>query len=231
MIGFTQPPKQASLPPKQVRETAFQTFNDTQIARVQKTDDYDAKGKIEVIYVNRTKPAPIWVFDGPKPEVGDYVLVGFINGQKNNPYMVGLFSHKAWTSNFVRVEKDLIRIQMPTDDHDITGLDPTVENDPKNHLRDDATYLTQRGYIQIDKTGIKIHLPAGMTPVLPLTIEADEVDITTKTANLKADTITVTNAAGSGTTQPIARQGDPVQVDTVTGIGTITTGSSRIQST
>jgi hypothetical protein len=230
MFGFTQPPKQSSLPVKQVRETAFQSFNDNVIARVEKNDDYD-KGKIEVIFVNRTKPAPVWVFDGPKPEVGDYVLVGYINGQKNNPYMQGIFSNKAWTSNFIVVEKDRIRIAFPTDDKDVTGEDPEKENDPKSHLRDDATYQWTRGFISINKDGMIIHVPKE----LPVQIMAGS-------AELRADSILVDSYDGGGSPLPIARQGDPVEVEvsgtdsngdsfSVTATGTITTGSSRIQST
>jgi hypothetical protein len=217
MMG--QPPRQSSLPPQKARITQFENFNMNSMARVERVDDYD-KGKIEVVFLNRTKPAPIWVFDGPKPAVGDYILVGYIDGQKNNPYMQGFFSNKAWTSNFILVEKDRIRIQFPTVEKDVTGADPTKENDPKNHLRNDTQYLNTRGYIQIDADGMTLHMPSG----LPI--------------NVQADTILVKDHAGAGTTKPIARQGDPVQVsgsdsrgDSFTASGTITSGSSRIQST
>lgn len=254
--SFTQPPTQSSLPPKRSRETAFQSFNENIIARVEKTDDYETKGKIEVIFLNRTKPAPIWVFDGAKPEVGDYVLVGYINGQKNNPYMQGLFSNKAWTSNFVRVEKDRIRIQFPTDDKDVTGEDPETENDPKSHLRDDATYLAKRAYLEIDKTGIKVHIPPDMDPVMPLTIEADAVNVTTKNASITAAENVVVTATESATVtakaasvsaaesvtidapsinlgvggQPVARVGDTVEISGTDSDGDSFTATGTITS-
>lgn len=209
---FTPPPRQSSLPPVQARQTAFMNFNDTLMARVEKTDDLKEQGRIEVIFLNRTKPAPVWVFDGPDPVVGDYVMVGFVNGQKNNPYVAGIFKNRAWTSNFILVTNEMIRIQFPTEEKDVTGDDPKKENDPKSHLRD-AAKLETRGYLQIDATGIKLHAPAG----LPVEIDAD--------------TVLVKDNAGAGTAKKLVREGDPVQVDTVTGQGTVTTGSSRIQST
>jgi len=209
---FTPPPRQASLPPVQPRQTAFQQFNDVLMARVERVDDLQTKGRIEVIFLNRTKPAPVWVFDGPDPVVGDFVMVGFVNGQKNNPYVIGIFKNKAWTSNFLLVTEKMIRVQFPTDTKDVTGEDPSKENDPKSHLRDPAK-LETRGYLQIDASGIKLHAPAG----LPVEIDAD--------------TVLVKDNAGSGTLKKLVREGDPVQVDTVTGNGTVTTGSSRIQST
>lgn len=212
MSMFTPPPRQASLPPVQPRQTAFQQFNDMLMARVEKVDNLETKGQVEVIFLNRTKPAPVWVFDGPSPAVGDYVMVGFVGGQKNSPYIAGIFRNRGWTSNFVLVTDKMIRIQFPTDSTDVTGADESKENDPKSHLRDDEK-LDTRGYLQIDAEGIKLHAPAG----LPVEIDAD--------------TVLVKDHSGTGTPKRLVREGDPVQVSTQTGQGTVTTGSSRVQTT
>lgn len=205
---FTTPPKQSSLPKKRIQVTQHQKFIEPQMARVSKNTDYFTHGKIEVIFINRTKPAPIWVLESgasPKPEVGDFVLVGYIDGQKNNPFMAGIFSHKAWTSNFIRVEKGMIRIQFPTDPKDV---DQSNSSSTKNHLRDDAKYLSSRAYVQVDASGIKVHAPAGL-------------DVT-----LEADTVNVVSRDGSGSPKAVARVGDSVDLAT----GKITSGSDTLKS-
>ncbi len=170
-MAYATPPRQASLPRQQTRITQFQEFIKQGFARVTKNDDFETKGKIEVEFLNRTKPAPIWVLDPSvgKPEVGDYVLVGFIDGQKNNPYMAGIVAHKAYTSNFIRVEKTGITIQFPLDETDVVG---SGETDPKNHLRDDSKQST-RIYLKIDASGATLHVPGA----LPLNLQASAVNI------------------------------------------------------
>lgn len=157
------PPRQSSLPKKQVLITDHQKFNIPTLARVTKNDHYFSQSKIEVVFLNRTAPVPIWVLNSGasvKPEVGDYVLVDYIDGQKNNPYMVGLVSHKAYTSNFIRVEKDMIRIQFPTNPNDVLQ---GQEDNSNSHLRNDAAYLASRYYIQIDGNGVTIKGKNGTT--------------------------------------------------------------------
>lgn len=204
-----RPASQSSLPKKQVRVTEHQQFNTPSFARVQDNSNYESESKVTVVFLNRTQPAPVWVFDGPKPEVGDFVVVAHIDGQKNNPYVSGIVAFKGRTSNYVRVEDGLIRIQLPTEEADVTGGNPAREG-TASHLRDDATYLTSRSYIELTAQGITIHAPSG-TPV-----------------NIVADTVSIGSAGG--TAKPVARVGDTVSIPGI-GTGSITGGSSNLRAT
>lgn len=100
-----------------------QPYNQTQIGKVTSTANYEAYGRIEVAFLDYSKPAPVWVVGDldRAPVAGDLVLVGFIQNRSDAPYLAGYVRNECYTANFVKIEKDKITIQMPTVAADING--------------------------------------------------------------------------------------------------------------
>jgi hypothetical protein len=70
---------------------------------------------------------------------------------------------------------------------------------------------------------IAIHLASGVD----ITIKDGKVTMTATQVDIVANTVNLGGAGGAS----IARVGDPVSVNTTTGVGTITSGSSKVKST
>jgi len=105
------------------------TYDGTQIGRITSAEGFKEFGRIEAIFLDYGQPFPIWVSGSVdrEPVSGDMILVGFIQGRQDSPYMLGYVRNEAYTSNFILVEKDKITLQIPTDPEDIKG-----------HLLDDS---------------------------------------------------------------------------------------------
>jgi len=118
---------QAGLGNKRVHR--MPTYTETQIGRVTSANDFKMYGRIEVIFLDYGQPCPVWVSGSidREPVSGDMVLVGFMQGRQDNPYMIGYVRNEAYTSNFILVEKDKITLQIPTNPLDI-----------EEHLLDDS---------------------------------------------------------------------------------------------
>jgi len=122
-------------------------YTETDIARVTSTKDYNAYGRIEVIFINYGQPFPVWVSGSVdrEPASGDLVLISYIQGRADAPYMAGFVRNESHTSNFIRVEKDKILLQVPTDSDDILG-----------HLLDD-TKKSSRTILEITASGATLN--------------------------------------------------------------------------
>lgn len=123
------------------------TYNQMQIGRVTSTGDYDKYGRIEVIFLDYSRPAPVWV-NGDidrKPVAGDQVLVGFIQGRSDSPYLAGFIRNASYTSNCIKVEQDCITLQLPASTTDAQG-----------HMLDDSL-KTSRMRVEITTAGVLIN--------------------------------------------------------------------------
>ena len=148
---------QSSLGEKKVNR--FPSFTKNNIGRVTKNSDYEAHGIIEVVMLDYSKPFPVWVVGDidRKPMTGDMVLVGYIDGRKDAPYLVGFVKNKSYTTNFIEVREDRIRVQLPV--KQIGVKDGTAHNDTKTNLTSDGN-LPNRGYVEIKGAKITIHHPS-----------------------------------------------------------------------
>jgi hypothetical protein len=121
-------------------------YNTTHIGRVTKTDNYDDIGRIEVMFLDYGVSHPIWVVGSVerKPVIGDLVIVGYINGRKDSPYLAGFVKNGAYTTNFITIQENRIKIQLPLVDS---------EQDVKSYLNDDGRQ-DDRAYVLIDENGL-----------------------------------------------------------------------------
>ena len=126
------------------------------LAKVTSTVDLNTLGKIEVEYERGGTPTLVHFTEyvSVEPQQGDWVLVGNIEGQKNNVFFAGFFRNFYACSNYIKVTKDVIRFQLPIDVDDI-----------KDRMKTDDKKDT-RAYIEIGKDAIVLHHPAGGTVTL-----------------------------------------------------------------
>jgi hypothetical protein len=142
------------------------SYNHLQIARVTSVKDFHKYGKIEAIFLDYSQPAPIWVINDVdrEPVEGDFILVGFMEGRKDVPYMVGFVKNKSYTTNFMVVKKDKIKLQLPV--FDVGVKDGKAHKDVQEHLLDNAKQ-TQRATVEMTPDHILIHFPFkdGLAPM------------------------------------------------------------------
>lgn len=135
------------LPQKKVHKSP-QYFID-KLAKVTSAANYRTNGTIEVMFLDHGKSLPVWVVGdiSREPMVDDMVVIGYMEGRKDAPYLKGFVSNQAYTSNFIDVGKDYIRIQLPFDSMDIS-----------QHLQDDFK-KNLRAYIELNASGIALFHP------------------------------------------------------------------------
>jgi hypothetical protein len=147
---------QSSLGDRQVHR--HPNFHKTDMGRVTKNNRYEAHGIIEVVLLDYSKPFPVWVINeiDRKPMTGDHVLISYVGGRKDSPYLVGFVKNKAYTTNFIEVHEDRIRVQLPV--KEIGKKNGKAHNDTKSFLTKDAN-LMDRGFVEIKGAKITIHHP------------------------------------------------------------------------
>ena len=128
-------------------------FNVTHIGRVTKISDYESLGRIEVMFLDYGISHPVWVVGSieRKPVLNDLVLIGYINGRKDSPYLAGYVMNASYTTNFITIEENRIKIQLPIVDK---------QDDVDYHLTNDDNQ-DSRAYIILDSDGLTIHHPTG----------------------------------------------------------------------
>jgi len=201
------------------------SFNNTRIGKVTSVKDYHEFGRIEVIFLDYSVPMPVWVVGNVdrEPVTGDTVLVGYMDGRKDAPYLVGFVKNESYTTNFTIVSKDRIRLQLP-----IFGIgeeDSPATRDVRGHLLDDSME-DKRAYIDVTPDHVMVSFPTsedGSDPPATIKVTKDGVDIDHPK--------TIKHHGGS---KGVARLGDTVEVTinvptigTVTGTGTITSASDK----
>lgn len=128
-------------------------YTEPKLGRITSTHNYRLYGKVEVIFLDYSQPVPVWVMNDidREPVEGDQVIVGFMDGRADAPYLQGFIRNNAYTSNFILVERDRIRLQLPV-------VDETL--DIKDKLLTEAN-ITKRAYIDITRDGIEVYHPTG----------------------------------------------------------------------
>lgn len=192
----------------------------TKIARVTGTKDYHAVGRIEAIFLDYGQPLPIWIVGqlDREPVPGDEIVVGYLEGRKDAPYMIGFMKNGAYTTNFLVVKKDKIKLQLPI--FGIDTKDSAADKDVRGHLLDESKQA-ERAYIEVTPDHALISFPTsdtGATPPATITITASEVTIDHPGA-----------IKHHGGTQGVARMGDTVTVNVggTNYTGTITSASEK----
>ncbi len=200
-------------------------FNATRPARVTSTKDFNKYGRIEVIFLDYSVPLPIWVVGDidREPMPGDSVLVSYMDGRKDCPYLAGFIKNESYGTNFFVMKSDKIKLQLPI--YGIGEKDSKATKDVQGHLLDNARQK-DRAYIELTPTHALVSFPTsedGSTVPATITVTADGVTITHPK--------TIKHHGGS---KGVARIGDTVDFEgktadgkSVTGTGTITTGSSK----
>ncbi|AKG36083.1 hypothetical protein [Paenibacillus durus] len=197
------------------------SFNTSRFARVTSAKDYNKYGRIEVIFLDYSVPVPVWVVGDieREPVAGDSVLIGYMDGRKDCPYLVGFVKNESHTTNFVVVKKDKIKLQLPI--FGIGEKDSPATKDVAGNLLDNSKQ-EERVYIEATPDHALISFPTsedGSTAPATIKVTADGVEINHPQA--------IKHHSGS---KGVVRVGDTVSVD-VPGIGkctgTTTSGSSK----
>lgn len=161
------------------------TYHITKMGKVIGTKDYKKYGKIDVVFLDYSAPMPVWVVGDidREPVENDMVIVGYMEGRKDSPYLVGFVRNKAYTSNTIVIGKDYVRFQLPANQKDREGgmLDESKK--------------AQRAYVEITSTKTRIHRPSGAieleAPTIKLTGSTDVTltggSITANGENLSVD--------------------------------------------
>lgn len=123
----------------------------TKIGRVSGTKDYLKYGRIEVTFLDYGAPMPVWVVGDidREPVENDMVVVGYMEGRKDAPYLVGFVRNKAYTSNFITSSKDRIRMQLPKFDIGVKKGDAV--KDAEGSLLDETKLKQHRVYVEVTK--------------------------------------------------------------------------------
>lgn len=148
--------EQSSLGRKEVHNTPSYGAN-KDIARVVDTTDFDKYGIIDVVYIDGSNAARVWVTNpiDREPVTGDLILVGYISGQKNAPYLSG-FIEESYMRNFVQIKKDLIRIQLPV--MEIGVVEGISHKDTQEKLLNDD-YRGKRALMELTPEHFYIQFP------------------------------------------------------------------------
>lgn len=150
---------QSSLGGKQIHRTP--SYHQTKIGRVTSIKDYKKYGKIEVVFLDHGYPFPLWVVGSidREPVTGDQILVGYMEGRKDAPYMMGFVRNESYTSNFIEVAKDRIRVQLPV--MQIGVKNGKAHKDVQGFLQDN-TKLKERAYVELTPLKATVHHPIAL---------------------------------------------------------------------
>lgn len=121
------------------------------MARVKSAADFRTKGRIEVEFIDHGKCMPVWVVGDVdrEPVTGDMVIVGYMEGRKDAPYLKSFIRNESYTANYIEVGKDYIRLQLPK-----------VKEDREKHMLDNSRKAS-RAYIELNANGIAFNHPSG----------------------------------------------------------------------
>lgn len=196
--------RQSSLgSPSLHRAPSYQT---SKIGKIVGVAHYKKYGKIDVVFLDHGSTANVWVLGDVdrEPVEGDMVIVGYMEGRKDAPYMIGFVRNNAYTSNRILIGKDYVRVQLPAS-----------EVDRKGSLLDD-TKKEQRPYVEITATKTRVFRPSGVVEVEAPTVKltgTTKVEVTAPTITMTGNTTITGNVALSGTS--ITANGENLSIDNV----------------
>lgn len=199
----------------------------TKIARVTSAKDFHKYGRIEVLFLDYGQPMPVWVVNDldREPVEGDQVVIGYIDGRKDAPYLIGFMKNKSYTTNFIVVKKDKIKLQLPV--FEIGKKDGVAHKDVQSNLLD-GTKQEQRAYVELTPDHAIVSFPTdkeGKTPPAIIKITASEALVKHPGA-VKVEGESLTFGSGD---RRVARIDDTVEVDLETGKGKITSASDKVK--
>lgn len=121
------------------------------MARVKSAADFRSKARIDVQFLDHGKCMPVWVVGDVdrEPVEGDMVIIGYMEGRKDAPYLKSFVRNDSYTANYIEVGKDYIRLQLPL----------TKEDRDKNML--DDTKKNTRVYLELNGSGASIYHSTG----------------------------------------------------------------------
>ena len=105
----------------------IQRFDHFKVAVVASTSHFDEDGTIEVHFVRGGHPVPVHIFENMGtnlPEEGDWVLIGFAEGSKHFPFLIGYLKDYYRTSDILRLTKNFFEVKFP------------IEYDPDSHEKE-----------------------------------------------------------------------------------------------
>jgi hypothetical protein len=121
------------------------------LGRVTSSANFRSKGRIEVQFLDHGKCMPVWVVGDVdrEPVQGDMVIIGYMEGRKDAPYLKAFVRNETYTANYIEVGKEYIRFQLPK----------TAEDRGK-HMTEDAK-KPSRVYLELNASGISLYHPDG----------------------------------------------------------------------
>ncbi|WP_017814475.1 hypothetical protein [Paenibacillus shenyangensis] len=134
-------------------------FGVNRLAKVTSVKDYERFGRIEVIFLDYSQPVPVWIINNMdrEPVEGDTVLIGYMDNRKDAPYMIGFQRNGSYSSNFITVARDKIRVQLPVFDIGVKG--GLAHQDVQGNLLDESK-LPMRAYVELSADQAVVHYPA-----------------------------------------------------------------------
>lgn len=137
---------QSSLGSKTVNRNP--SFNADRLARVTSVKDLYTAGRIEAVFLDFSQPSPVWVVGDldREPVEGDMIVIGYLDARKDAPYMRGFVKNQAYTTHFMIVKKDKIKLQLPI--FEIGVKDGKAHKDVQEHLLDNAKQV-ERAYVEL----------------------------------------------------------------------------------
>lgn len=192
---------QSSLGNRRVHRTPAHT--QSKIGRVTSIKDYQAYGKIEVVFLDYGMPFPVWVIGDldREPVTGDQVIVGYMEGRKDAPYLAGFVKNESYTSNFVQVSMNKIRLQLPVFEVGVRGGD--AHKEAQSGLISDKTLKQHRAYVELTPDHAVISFPHdsgySASPVTIKLTKAGGIEMNANTIELNAGTVTVRSNKGTST--------------------------------
>jgi hypothetical protein len=121
------------------------------VGRVKSAADYKKKARIEVEFLDHGKCMPVWVVGDidREPVEDDMVIIGFMEGRKDAPYLKAFIRNETYTANYIEVAKGHIRIQLPKS-----------KRDREEHMLD-SNLKNTRAYVEVNNNGISLYHPDG----------------------------------------------------------------------
>ena len=173
-------------------------YDHLKIAKVINTTDWDVKHKIEVSFEdgNNIKGGitPIWITENNtniEPKEGDLVVVGFVDGNKNNGLLVSYVMDKFAYANRIKINNQGVKIRW-----EIGGKDAfiflknngEIEIETENDLKIDAKdiFITCKN-LNLNIQGMSVTAPGGSI-IFNTVDEEGNGAIATIAGNLTVDT-------------------------------------------
>jgi hypothetical protein len=180
-------------------------FNATRLARVTSIKDYEKYARIEVIFLDYSQPAPVWVLGDidREPVEGDIVIVGYLDNRKDAPYLAGFQKNSSYGTNFITVKRDKIKLQLPV--YEIGVKDGMAHKDVQGNLLDDSKQ-SQRAFMELTPEHALLSYPAdkaGKKPPATVKVAPGGVEVSYPTLEGEAPAVIALRPDGATVSFPV----------------------------